>query len=183
MFSLDDLAIIMGKIVEAGIESVVIGGTVVQLALRSKRFEGDLDLFALDPSPLLEEEVYRGLAEREGWGYSYTDLGTPRLLARIRRVEVPVEFYENIHDFYVPMEILDGAAGIRVRGLRIKVIGVEDYLVLKARAGGERDLARLRELASNPRLRIDARRLRSRAGLFEEEQVILRRLRDAGFRI
>jgi predicted nucleotidyltransferase len=183
VFSLDDLAVIMGRIVEAGIDAVVIGGTAVQLALKSRRLEGDLDLFALSPSPLLEEEVYRGLADRMGWDYSYTDLGTPRLLARVRGEEIPVEFYENIHDFYVPREILEEAASIRVRGLRIRVIGVEDHLVLKARAGGERDLARLRELASNPRLRVDPRRLRERAGLFEEEQVILRRLRDAGFRV
>ena len=183
VFSVEELSVIMGKVSRAGIESVIIGGTVVQLALKSRRLEGDLDLFAVEPSPLLEEEVYRELAEREGWLFSYTSLGTPRMLARVGSVEIPVEFYENIHDFYVPLEIIGNAGSVRVRGVRLRLIGVEDYLVLKARAGGDKDLAKLRELASNPRLKIDSRRLREAAGLFEEEDIIIRRLREAGFKV
>ena len=184
VYSVDELAVIMGKIAEAGIDAVIIGGTVVELSLKARRFKGDIDLFAVEPSPLLDEEVFRNLAEREGWDYSYTELGTPRLLAKTSSGEVPVEFYENIYDFYVPLEMLREATSIRLRGLRVRIISVEDYLVLKARAGEERDLARLKELASMPRLKVDTRRIRERAGLFEDESdIILRRLRDAGFKV
>ena len=178
----------MRELSRRGVDAVIIGGTAVELASKSQKLTGDLDLFPLNMSPLLEEDFYRALAEELGWGFGYTDLGTPRLVARVSSGDLAVEFYENIHDFYVPPAMLDSARTKRIGGLEIKVIQPEDYVVLKARAGGEEDLEKLKELsrlASKGKLKLNPRLVKRGIEYFPEEErpVIERRLRDCSFNI
>ncbi len=170
-------------LLDRGFRFTVIGGTVVELALGSRDLGPDVDVFAEDPNVLLEEEYYR-VAEELGWGLGQTWLGTPSLEARVGEESFPIEFYDNLYDFHVPPEILDRAQRVTVSGVRVKMVLVEDHIVLKANRGLGQDMDRLKELARlarKGRLRVDPTRLREAASFFDDERVILRRLRDAGF--
>ncbi len=188
-YGLDDLAWIASRLQERGVRFVIIGSTVIDLELRRRSFEDDVDVFALEPSPLVEEDFYRDLASREGWELSYTALGTPKLIVKVPSgAEVIVEVYENIHDFYVPLEILERAPTKRIRGVGVRVIRPEDYIVLKAKAARDTDIEDLRivkEYIDEGRLRIDERILRSDLELLPEEDRRLAesKLRDLGFRV
>ena len=172
-------------LLDEGFRFTIIGGTVVEVALKSKDLGSDLDLFSEEPSALEEDEFVR-LADSRGWVLGQTWLGTPRIVARHGAEEVPVEFYDNLYDFYVPQEILDDALRVSLDGVRVKMIRVEDHIVLKANAGRGSDIERLKELArlaKKGKLRIDQARILDSVNLFDEPQVLLRRLRDAGFKI
>ncbi len=188
MYLVSDLAHVMKELFQRGVDAVVIGGTSVELAIKAQRLSGDLDLFPLNMSPLIEEDFYRALAEELGWGFGYTDLGTPRLVARVKSGDLPVEFYENIHDFYIPPTILESATTKRISGVDVKVIQPEDYVVLKARAGGEEDLERLREiskLAARGKLKLNPRLIKRSLEYFPEDErsVIERRLKECSFKV
>ncbi len=188
MYLVSDLVHVMKELFQRGVDAVVIGGTSVELAIKAQRLSGDLDLFPLNMSPLIEEDFYRALAEELGWGFGYTDLGTPRLVARVKSGDLPVEFYENIHDFYIPPAILESATTKRISGVDVKVIQPEDYVVLKARAGGEEDLERLREiskLAARGKLKLNPRLIKRSLEYFPEDErsVIERRLKECSFKV
>lgn len=170
-------------LLERGFRFTVIGGSVVGLAVGDSDLGDDIDLFAEDPSVLVDESEYYSLAEELGWILGQTWLGTPRLVARVGGEEVSLEFYDNLYDFYVPEEIILRAERVSVGGVRVKVVRVEDHIVLKANAGRSSDMDRLKEigrLVKKGRLRIDKAAVEEAASLFEDEKVILRRLREVG---
>jgi len=181
--SAGELAAVVRALLDEGFKFTVIGGTVVEVELGSRDLGDDLDVFAEEPDVLVDEDFYREVSERRGWVMGQTWLGTPRILVRVGDVEVPVEFYDNLYDFYVPHSMLERARRVSIGGVRVKMVRLEDHLVLKANAGRERDLERLKEIARHVRrgrLRVDPRLVREAASEFEDEQVILRRLRDSG---
>ncbi len=185
-YSLRDLAGIIEKLRSRGFRGVVIGSTVIQLYLGSRRLEDDVDFFAVEPSPLIEEDFYRGVAAEHGWGFSYTELGTPRIIARLPRGEVILEFYENIHDFYIPEEMLRRAPVEKVSGTPIQHLLKEDYVALKAKAGRRKDIEDLKRIYSlyrSGRLKIDTRLLREALQLLPEEdsRLAAKRLKSIGF--
>ncbi len=187
-YSLDDLAWVLSKLQQHGVKFVVIGSTVIDLELRRKRFEDDIDVFAFEPSPLLEEDAYREIADREGWELSYTALGTPKFVVKVPSgTEVIVEVYENIHDFYIPPEILENAPTKRIKGVNVKLLRPEDYIVLKAKAARDTDIEDLRiikEYVDERRLRIDERIIRNDLRLLPEEdrKIAESKLKDLGFK-
>ena len=188
-YTLSDLAWLLSKLQEHGVKGVVVGSTVIELELRRKRFEDDVDVFALEPSPLIEEDFYRGIAEREGWEMSFTALGTPKLVAKLPSgEEVIVEFYENIHDYYIPLEILEQAPKKKIGKAEYRFIRPEDYIVLKAKAAREADIEDLRivkEYIDEGKLRIDERIIKRDVELLPEEDrgFVVNKLRELGFRV
>ena len=186
-YTLSDLAWLLERIQGHGVKGVIVGSTVVELALRRKKFEDDVDIFVLEPSPLVEEDFYRGLAEQEGWDVSYTALGTPKLVAKLPGgEEVIVELYENILDYYVPPEILEQAPKKKIGKTEARMIRPEDYVVLKAKAAREADIEDLRilkEYVDEGRLKLDQRIIKQDIGLLpEEDQGFVRnKLRELGF--
>lgn len=183
MVSAGELAAVVRALLDEGLKFTIIGGTVVEVELGSRDLGDDLDVFAEEPDVLVNEESYREVSERRGWVMGQTWLGTPRILVRVGDIEVPVEFYDNLYDFYVPHSMLEGARRASIGDVRVKMIRLEDHLVLKANAGREKDLERLREIAKyvkKGKLKIDTKLIREAASEFEDEQVILRRLRDSG---
>jgi predicted nucleotidyltransferase len=170
-------------LLDRGFRFTVIGGTVVELSLGSRDLGDDVDVFGEEPSPLFEDE-YRAAAEELGWSVGQTWLGTPRVIARVGEEEIPIEFYDNIHDFYVPEPMLERAERVTVAGVRVKMVTLEDHLALKAHAGRSSDMERLKEigrLARKGRLKIDRRRLEEAVSFFEDaSRVVARRLREAG---
>ncbi len=186
MVKVETLAKVVRSLLEEGFKFTVIGGTVVEAELGSKDLGDDLDLYAEEPDVLVDEEKYREVAEKRGWVIGQTWLGTPRLLVRVGDEEVPVEFYDNLFDFYVPQSMIQRARKASLGGVRLKMIRIEDHIVLKANAGREKDLERLAEIAKlvkKGKLRVNLKAVKEAASEFDDEQVILRRLRDAGFRV
>lgn len=160
----------------------VIGGSVVELALGSNDLGEDIDVFAEHPSVIFEEEAYRKAAEENLWDIGQTWLGTLRLIIRAGGEEVPIEFYDNIHDFYVPELIMRRSVRVPIDELRVKMILLEDHLVLKANAGRDKDIERLKEigrLIKRKKISLDTKKIIEAASEFEGKEVILRRLREA----
>jgi len=158
------------------IDAVIIGSTIVSLALGGFfKEEEDLDLFVINRSPLLEEDLFKNIAISKGWDYTYTDYGTPRLIVPFEYGEFFIDFYENIHDFYIPEEILEKETRrIKINHYRIKLLSLEAYIVLKARIGrriDDRDLARIKELIKEGYLKVNKRKIEELLKYFPEEEI------------
>ncbi|RLG74589.1 MAG: nucleotidyltransferase [Thermoprotei archaeon] len=158
------------------IDAVIIGSTIVSLALSGFfKEEEDLDLFVINRSPLLEEDLFKNIAISKGWDYTYTDYGTPRLIVPFEYGEFFIDFYENIHDFYIPEEILEKETRrIKINHYRIKLLSLEAYIVLKARIGrriDDRDLARIKELIKEGYLKVNKRKIEELLKYFPEEEI------------
>jgi len=188
-YTISDLAWLLKRLQDHGIRGVIVGSTVVELALRRRKFEDDVDIFALEPSPLVEEDRYRAIAEQEGWQISQTALGTPKFVAKLPSgEEVVVEFYENIFDHYIPPEILEQAPKKTIEGVDVRLIRVEDYIVLKAKAAREPDIEDLRiikEYVDEGKLKIDLRIVKRDIELLPEEErgFVTNKLREVGFQL
>ncbi len=186
MVSKEGFAKTIRLLLDGGFRFTLIGGTIIEAALGRKELGEDIDLFAEDPSVVVGEEEYYSFAEEHGWVVGQTWLGTPRIIVRVEQEEVPVEFYDNIYDFYVPEEMVKNAKRMKLGNVSVKAISVEEHIVLKANAGKGSDIERLKEIArlvKKGKLRIDKKRILDAASLFDDEKVILRRLRDSGFQL
>ncbi|BAN89849.1 nucleotidyltransferase [Aeropyrum camini] len=183
MVSRRGVASSLRALLDRGFRFTIIGGTVVEHALGSRDLGDDVDLFGEEPSPLLEEEYY-SVAHELGWSSGQTWLGTPRLIARVGGEEVPLEFFDNVHDFYVPEPMLERAERVVLDGVRVKMVLLEDHIVLKAHAGRGSDMERLKEIGRHVRkgrLQVSASLVREAVEFFgDEAPVLLRRLREAG---
>ncbi|MET1101525.1 MAG: nucleotidyltransferase [Pyrodictiaceae archaeon] len=188
-YTIDDLAWLFSRLYNSKINGIVIGSTIIELELGQRRFEDDVDIFALSPNPLIEEEAYMEIASRESWQYSYTALGTPKFVVRAPSGgEIIVEFYENIHDFYIPEEIIQRAMSKRIRGVTIRLLQLEDYIVLKAKAAREKDVEDLRiikEYIDRGKLKLDQRMLKQALEHIpkEDRNVAVNKLRQIGFKV
>jgi len=187
-YTIDDLLYVMKKLGDAGLESVIIGGTTIELELRKKTFTGDLDLFPTNHFALVEEDLFRSLALELDWEYGHTGLGTPKMVAKSPKNQVEIEFYDNILDFYVPQEILDEAKTIEMKGVKIRKISPEDYVVLKSRSEDPEaiDVIRgVKALADQGKIALNVRKIRGRLQLFPETDVptMRNRLKQAGIEV
>ena len=168
-------------LLDEGFRFTVIGGSVIEIALGSKDLGPDIDVFSEHPS-VFDEQAFFELASSRNIVLGQTWLGTPRLVVRVGEEEVPVEFYDNLYDFYIPEEIIEESQRVAINDLRVKAISVEDHIVLKANAGRTMDLDRLAEISRlirRGRLAVKKDRILKTAKLFEDEKTIIRRLRDA----
>lgn len=181
-YNVDDLTSILRVFNDKGVNYVVIGDTVVQLALKKRVLEGDIDLFIIEPSVFVEEELYRSIAEENGWGYSVTEIGTPRIIARTASGDIVVELYENFMDINIPEDILERAGSIELKGVKIKLLKPEQYFVLKARQGV--DLDKLSRYARELK-RLDPKLLRETINTYpeDERELIIERLASIGVEI
>jgi len=184
-YSRKSLAKIIAQLREHEIDGVIIGSTAYLLRLGLHELEDDVDLFATSIMPSFDDEVVLNAAESLGCFLGQNEWGGPQLKCPVNGEEITVELHENIYDFYVPQEILDDAETLAVAGVNIKVIRIEDYLVLKAKAGRNQDLEDLRylsDLIKNKKLRIRKEIIRQRLSLFDEyeSKLIVKRLTTSG---
>lgn len=183
-FTISEVAEVLEKICSKKIVFTIIGSTVIDLVVGAKEFKDDLDLFASEPSPFIHEDVYKSLAEEYNWQYGYTELGTPRFVAKSRSGDIVVEFYDNILDFYIPPAIIENSTTIRLGSVKARILKPEDYVVLKARAGRSKDIDDLKRISKlvPKKLRLDQRRIKKNIELFdpEDQRVIKRILSDIG---
>jgi predicted nucleotidyltransferase len=184
-YTIEDLAHVYGELAKRGVKAVVIGDTVVQVFLEYKKLEGDVDLFVLEPSPLVEREFYENLARELNWSISSTEIGTPALVVELREGHLVVELYENYMDIEIPVEIIESAGEIRVHGEKIPLIKPEHYLVLKARQGV--DVNKLKKYISELKAKgvLNKKLIEQTIGLYPpgEQRVIAGRLEEAGLKL
>ncbi|MEL9929320.1 MAG: nucleotidyltransferase [Sulfolobales archaeon] len=186
VYELEDLSELFSYLESLGVRLAIIGSTSLQYHMGIRKFEDDLDLFVYEGSLLLEEERLRSDLARLGWDVGLTEFSTPKVIMRRGDEEIEVELYENIHDFYIPLELIERARDITVKDHRLKILLPEQYLVLKARAGRDKDLEDLRvysDMIKEGKLRISISLIRENASLFEEERIIISRLRSSGIKI
>ncbi|MCS7098981.1 MAG: nucleotidyltransferase [Sulfolobales archaeon] len=181
MFSSRVLSRVIDLLRSTGVDGVVIGSTSVELFTGRDTFEGDIDLLVTSTSVLANYGILEQLARERGCVLGATWLGTPSVTCYIEGEEVTVDLFENLYDFYIPSEIVEDSITYDVLGIKVRAIRVEDYVVLKAAAGRDEDLETLRkigELVRSRKLRLDRKLIESRAELFSEPHVILRRLSE-----
>ena len=182
------LAKLFSLLSSEGIEGVIIGSTTYMLHLGFKELEDDVDIFTTSISPTIDEEVIRRLASKYGYFLGQTEWGTPQLHVRIDEYELIVEFYENMYDFFIPQEVINDAITYSIAGQEVKAIRVEDYIILKAKAGRDKDIEDLNYLSDLIRchdLRINTKVMRERLKLFEdyEAKLIIKRLSSVGIKL
>lgn len=173
----------LGKVIKLlryeGVDGVIVGSTVIDLALRRDSFEGDIDIFVTSLSLLANYGILEDFARKYGCVLGSTWLGTPNITCFIEGEEISIDFYENMFDFYIPEEIIKDSLTYEVSGVEVRAIRPEDYIVLKATAGRDKDMEALRkvkEYIENGKLKISRKLIESRIELFGEPQTITRRL-------
>jgi len=188
-YSVSCLIEVLKKLNAEGIGGVIIGSTVYALRLGVKELEDDVDIFTTTISPVFDVDVVLGVAEKIGCQVGSTEWGTPSIECVLSSgCDVVVELYENIHDFYVPQEMLEGAETLNIEGFEVRMLKIEDYVILKARAGREQDmetLSYISDLIRSKVLKIDLKTLKEKLRLFEEDErkLIARRLNAADIKV
>ena len=183
MVSRRAFAAALRALLDNGFRFTIIGGSVISIAVGLDDMGDDIDLFAESPSVVEAEEAYGRAADLNHWELGQTWLGTPRITMVVEAEEVPVEFYDNLYDFYVPERFIHEAKRVDVEGVKVKVIKPEEYLALKGRAGREEDLEglkRVADLVKRGRLKVSYEEIKKAVEEFDEAQIIMRRLREAG---
>ncbi len=187
-FKRETLAEAVSKLRSNGIDGVIIGSTVYMIYLKLKEFEDDIDIFTTTISPTFDEDIVRDAAGKLKCLVGQTEWGTPQLRCHFRGDEVTIELHENIYDFYIPSEMIEDARTVSIGSVDIKILRLEDYLVLKAKAGRDADFEDLRFLAdliSSKDLSISVGKIIDRLNLFDEYEakLIKKRLKEAGLKI
>jgi len=179
-FSKRALARVLEKLSRRGVEFVIIGSTAVEIALGRDVFEGDLDLFVIEPSPIAHEDFYRGIAVEEGWEVGFTELGTIKFVASVEDEAVEVELYENLMDFNIPEEVISNTKQVSLNSVKARAVYPEQYFVLKARQGVDLEKVKYyyRQLG-----RLNSSMIESTLSYFNDEsEDIAERLRSAGLK-
>lgn len=175
------LAKILDLLGREGISGVLVGSTALQLAAGMQRFDGDVDLFVTSTSVLANLGIVEEFVRRYGCLLGSTWVGTPSITCYIDGEEVIVDLYENMHDFYIPTEILEDSVEYEVQGVKVRAVRPEDYMVLKAVSSAieDPDIVRsLREFLRSKKIKLSRKLIESRLQLFEDPQAIMRRLGD-----
>lgn len=181
-YNTSDLARVLRVFYDNRVDFVIIGDTCVQLALGKTVLTGDVDLFIIEPGIFENEDFYINLARSSGMEYSYTEIGTPRLIASVDDREIIIELYENYMDIDIPQTILNRTRVVTLDNTRVKLLYPEQYFVLKARQGVDLDKLKqyIREIKH-----IDYKLLKDTLDKYtvDERKVIIERLEDIGLAI
>ncbi len=166
---------------EKGFEMILIGGAVFDLKRKRGKISEDLDFFVQKPDPLVEETVYYELAEGNGWEVGQTWLGTPKI---ILDNGFSLDFYSNFMDFEFPIEFADSVEKIKVSGVQVRLLRLEENILLKLRASlvDESHIDELRLLVKELKGKIDKEKIPVLLTKFSEDnrKVMERILKDLG---
>ncbi len=180
--SLDDFLWAVSLLSERSFDVVVIGSSVPALFLKEGDLGSDIDFYAISPDPLIDEESFFSLADDLGWLTGRTWADTPSL---ITDRDFSLDFYTSIFEFEIPSSFIKNTRRWKIRGVSFKTVGLEEALLLKARAAlvnsdHEKELMKLsRKLVG----RLDKDKLYGMTSEFDESvrNVIIRVLSKAGF--
>jgi len=179
---------VLVRLKDVGVEGVIIGSTVLMLYLNLDEFEDDIDVFVTNFSPYADEELVRSIAVKLGCELSQNEWGTPSLYCSFNDNELTIELHENVLDLYIPENIIKSAKEVKLLDIKVKCISIEDYIVLKARAGRDHDLEDLKVISDMVRrgdlkLNINLIKERIREEFPNEEKLIMSRLRVSSLKI
>ncbi len=161
-----------------GIDGIIIGSTCIYLELNERRLEGDIDLFVTSLSPLVEEEKIRRIAYENGWSIGITELGTPSIIINIDGIDITIELYENILDFYIPYDAIELCKRRKIiANEEVDYIAPECWIILKAKRGSNQDIDELlmiRNFIERNELKLNQTLLNSTINLFSDEASYIR---------
>jgi len=170
--------------VRAVTDFVIIGDTILDLALNRKGTESDVDVFPTSISAFAEEDRIRELAYSKGWDFGRTPIDTPRVIATIDAQQLQIDFYDNIQDFFIPQKVLEDSVEVKLGKYSFRAVSLEDYVLLKANAFRDEDEDELKTIfymIGEGRISLDRDKIAERSNLFEENAgSIVQRLRSVG---
>ncbi len=165
---------------------VIIGDTVLDLALGRKGTESDVDVFITSISVFTDEDMISSFSEEHGWELGKTPIDTPRLLIPLEDEQLQIDLYENIQDFFVPPIVVESATETKIGNAKFKLISMEDYLLLKANAFRDEDEIELKnivKLIGERKISINKEVLAEHVEYFEENSSSIKdRLNGLGIR-
>ncbi|MCU7788849.1 MAG: nucleotidyltransferase [Pyrobaculum sp.] len=169
---------------EKGVEHVLIGSAILPFLYNIDYDPRDLDIFVINKSTVLDNELFEEIAEENDWDMGTSDHGTIYYELIVGGETVRVDLLENILDIYIPPELLADLREVDVDGVRVRAIGLEQLLVLKAKIATKEAEDFINEVARyvlERGIKLDYDKIRKYAGAYPEDaEGILKRLRRNG---
>ncbi|MFB6490294.1 MAG: nucleotidyltransferase [Thermoproteus sp. AZ2] len=171
-----------------GVDFVLVGSAILPLVYKVEYDPGDVDLFIVNKSTILDYEVFEEIARENEWDMGSTDHGTIYYELIIGGDIVKVDLLENILDIYIPPQIIDNSIKIKIDDFEIKSIRIEDLLVLKAKMAtkdAEDFINNVARLLADPKssIAIDRQYIKAVVEYFSDKESILDRLNKNGIYI
>ena len=169
-----------------GIEFILIGSAVLPLLYGIDWNVHDIDIFITNKSTITEPDLFEEIARENDWDVGMDMNGMMYYEILVNAQVIRVDLMENILDIYIPEEMIKNAVKVRVDGIEIRSIRLEDLLVLKAREAseeGDEFLSRIAEILADPesRLSIDKEYLKRAINYYTDDRdSIERRLEKSG---
>jgi Predicted nucleotidyltransferase len=167
-----------------GIEHVLIGSAILPLVYNIKYDPRDVDLFILNKSTVLDNELFEEIAKENDWDMGTSDHGTIYYELIVGGDAVRVDLLENILDIYIPLDLFSDLKGVDLNGVKTRAMGLEELLVLKAKIAtkeAEEFINEVARLVLEHDIRLNYNKIKKYASLYPEDvEGILKRLRRNG---
>ena len=169
-----------------GIEFILIGSAILPLLYGINWNIHDIDLFIINKSTVMEPELFEEIARENDWDVGMDMNGMMYYEILIDADVVRVDLMENLLDIYIPEGMISNAVRVKIDGLEIRSVRLEDLLVLKAREAseeGDEFLSRIAEILADPesRISLDKEYLIKAINYYpDDKDSIQRRLEKAG---
>lgn len=172
---------------EKGVSYVLVGSAILPLVYNIEYDPKDVDIFIINKSTVLDNELFEEIAREKDWDMGTSDHGTIYYELIVGGETVRIDLLENILDIYIPLEFFTDLKEVRLDGLKIKSIGLEELLVLKAKIAtkeAEDFINEVARLVIENNIKLDYAKIKKLAGLYPEDvDGILKRLRRNGIYI
>ncbi len=167
-----------------GIEHVLVGSAVLPLVYNIKYDPRDVDLFILNKSTVLDNELFEEIAKENDWDMGTSDHGTIYYELIVGGDAVRVDLLENILDIYIPLDLFSDLKEVDLNGVKTRAIGLEELLVLKAKIAtkeAEEFINEVARLVLEHDIRLNYNKIKKYTSLYPEDaEGILKRLRRNG---
>jgi predicted nucleotidyltransferase len=169
-----------------GIEFILIGSAILPLLYGINWNIHDIDLFIINKSTVMEPELFEEIARENDWDVGMDMNGMMYYEILIDADVVRVDLMENLLDIYIPEGMISNAVRVKIDGLEIRSVRLEDLLVLKAREAseeGDEFLSRIAEILADPEsgISLDKEYLIKAINYYpDDKDSIQRRLEKAG---
>ncbi|GAB6947018.1 nucleotidyltransferase [Vulcanisaeta sp. JCM 16161] len=177
---------VSSELSKRGIDFILIGSAVLPLLYGIDWNVHDIDIFIINKSTITEPETFEEIARENDWDVGMDMNGMMYYEILVDAQVIRVDLMENILDIYIPEEMIKNAVKVRVDGIEIRSIRLEDLLVLKAREAseeGDEFLSRIAEMLADPesRISIDKEYLKRAINYYaDDKDSIERRLEKSG---
>jgi predicted nucleotidyltransferase len=169
-----------------GIEFILIGSAILPLLYGINWNIHDIDLFIINKSTVMEPELFEEIARENDWDVGMDMNGMMYYEILVDADVVRVDLMENLLDIYIPEGMISNAVRVKIDGLEIRSVRLEDLLVLKAREAseeGDEFLSRIAEILADPEsgISLDKEYLIKAINYYpDDKDSIQRRLEKAG---